>query len=139
MPSSAVMMAPLMKWASSSAIPVQRTARRRLPAAATVCGLVQATVLPPLALYLLLDRVAHLPADGTPAKVLLSVLAITTINACLALLNVLALHALVLTLSVGWQAWVQGSPHLFVTAAIALGFKGRNYSIGCQTHFRCLV
>lgn len=41
----------------------------------------------------------------------------------LALLNVLALHALVLTLSVGWQAWVQGSPHLFVTAAIALGFK----------------
>ncbi|MGE0222134.1 MAG: hydrogenase-4 component E [Acetobacteraceae bacterium] len=40
-----------------------------------------------------------------------------------ALLNVLALHALVLSLSVAWQAHVQDSPHLFITAAIALGFK----------------
>jgi hydrogenase-4 component E len=40
-----------------------------------------------------------------------------------ALLNVLALHALVLSLSVAWQAHIQGSPHLYVTAAIALGFK----------------
>jgi hydrogenase-4 component E len=40
-----------------------------------------------------------------------------------ALINVYALHALVLTLSVAWQALIQHAPHLFVTAAIALGFK----------------
>ncbi len=41
-----------------------------------------------------------------------------------ALLNVFALHAVVLALSVAWQAFIQGAPHLFVTAAIALVFKG---------------
>jgi len=40
-----------------------------------------------------------------------------------ALLNVFALHALVLALSVAWQAYVQDAPHLFVTALIALVFK----------------
>ena len=40
-----------------------------------------------------------------------------------ALLHVLALHALVLALSVAWQAHIQGAPHLYITAAIALGFK----------------
>jgi hydrogenase-4 component E len=40
-----------------------------------------------------------------------------------ALLNVFALHALVLALSVAWQAHVQDAPHLYITAAIALGFK----------------
>jgi len=40
-----------------------------------------------------------------------------------ALINVYALHALILTLSVAWQAQVQHAPHLYVTAAIALGFK----------------
>jgi len=40
-----------------------------------------------------------------------------------ALLNVLALHALVLASSVAWQALIQNAPHLFITAAIALGFK----------------
>jgi hydrogenase-4 component E len=40
-----------------------------------------------------------------------------------ALLNVYALHALALSLSVGWQAFIQDAPHLYVTAAIALGFK----------------
>lgn len=39
------------------------------------------------------------------------------------LLNVFALHALMLALSVGWQAHIQGAPHLYVTAAIALVFK----------------
>ena len=39
------------------------------------------------------------------------------------LLNVFALQALVLALSVAWQAWAQGAPHLFITAAIALVFK----------------
>ena len=40
-----------------------------------------------------------------------------------ALLNVFALHALLLALSVAWQAHIQGAPHLYITAAIALGFK----------------
>jgi len=40
-----------------------------------------------------------------------------------ALLNVYALHALVLALSVAWQAFIQQAPHLYVTAAIALVFK----------------
>src|SRR3954467_5730728 len=40
-----------------------------------------------------------------------------------ALLNVFAVHAFVLTLSVTWQAYVQAAPHLYVTAAIALVFK----------------
>ena len=40
-----------------------------------------------------------------------------------ALLNIYALHALVLAASVGWQASAQDAPHLYVTAAIALIFK----------------
>ncbi len=40
-----------------------------------------------------------------------------------ALLKVYALHALVLTASVAWQAFVQDAPHLYITAAIALAFK----------------
>ena len=39
------------------------------------------------------------------------------------LLNVYALHALVLAASVAWQAFIQDAPHLYVTAAIALIFK----------------
>jgi len=39
------------------------------------------------------------------------------------LLNTFAIHALVLTLAVGWQAYIQGAPHLYATAAIALIFK----------------
>src|SRR4029453_5262534 len=40
-----------------------------------------------------------------------------------ALLNVYALHALVLALSVAWQAFAQDAPHLYITAVIALAFK----------------
>jgi hydrogenase-4 component E len=40
-----------------------------------------------------------------------------------ALLNIFALHALVLAMSVAWQAHVQDAPHLYVTALIALVFK----------------
>jgi hydrogenase-4 component E len=40
-----------------------------------------------------------------------------------ALLNIYALHALTLALAVAWQAKIQDAPHLYVTAAIALGFK----------------
>ena len=40
-----------------------------------------------------------------------------------ALINVLALHAFVLAASIAWQAYSQSAPQLYVTAAIALGFK----------------
>src|SRR4029079_5239867 len=40
-----------------------------------------------------------------------------------ALLNTFALHALILALSVAWQAYIQSAPHLFITAFIALVFK----------------
>jgi hydrogenase-4 component E len=62
---------------------------------------------------------AHLLAGGL---VLVSFLMLYQ-DRLYALLNVYALHALVLTLSVAWQAYVQEAPHLFVTAAIALVFK----------------
>jgi len=41
----------------------------------------------------------------------------------LALINVFALHAVLLGLSVGWQAYVQDAPQLYVTALIAILFK----------------
>ena len=40
-----------------------------------------------------------------------------------ALLNIYALHALVLAASVAWQAFIQDAPHLYLTAVIALVFK----------------
>ena len=40
-----------------------------------------------------------------------------------AMINVYAGHALVLTLSVAWQAYIQNAPHLYITAGLALGFK----------------
>ncbi|NOX40637.1 MAG: hydrogenase-4 component E [Alphaproteobacteria bacterium] len=40
------------------------------------------------------------------------------------LLRFFALHAVVLSLSVAWQAYVQDAPFLYITAAIALFFKG---------------
>lgn len=39
------------------------------------------------------------------------------------LLNVFALHAVVLSASVAWQAYIQQAPHLYVTAMIALVLK----------------
>jgi hydrogenase-4 component E len=39
------------------------------------------------------------------------------------LINTFALHALVVSISVAWQAHIQSAPHLYVTAAIALGIK----------------
>lgn len=62
---------------------------------------------------------AHLLAGGL---VLVSFMMIYQ-DRLYALLNVFALHALVLSLSVAWQAWVQDAPHLYITAGIALVFK----------------
>src|SRR5437016_6964942 len=63
--------------------------------------------------------VAHMLAGGL---VLLSFLQLYQ-DRLYALLNIFALHAMVLALSVAWQAYAQNAPHLFVTAAIALIFK----------------
>jgi hydrogenase-4 component E len=63
--------------------------------------------------------IAHLLAGGL---VLVSFLLLYQ-DRMYALLNVFALHALVLAMSVAWQANAQDAPHLYVTAAIALLFK----------------
>src|SRR5213082_747407 len=63
--------------------------------------------------------IAHLLAGGL---VLVSFMMLYQ-DRLYSLLNTFALHALVLALSVAWQAFVQDAPHLYVTAAIALIFK----------------
>jgi hydrogenase-4 component E len=63
--------------------------------------------------------IAHLLAGGL---VLVSFMMLYQ-DRLYALLNVFALQAMVLALSVAWQAWVQGAPHLYITAAIALVLK----------------
>jgi hydrogenase-4 component E len=63
--------------------------------------------------------VAHLLAGGL---VLVSFLMLYH-DRLYALLNIFAIHALVLALSVAWQALIQNAPHLYITAAIALVFK----------------
>ncbi len=63
--------------------------------------------------------IAHLLAGGL---VLVSFMMLYQ-DRLYALLNVFALQAVVLALSVAWQAWAQGAPHLYITAAIALILK----------------
>ena len=63
--------------------------------------------------------IAHLLAGGL---VLVSFMMIYQ-ERLYALLNVFALHAVVLAASVAWQATIQNAPHLYITAAIALVFK----------------
>jgi hydrogenase-4 component E len=63
--------------------------------------------------------IAHMLAGGL---VLLSFVLLYQ-DRLYALLNVFAAHAFVLALSVAWQAYVQNAPHLYITAAIALGLK----------------
>jgi hydrogenase-4 component E len=63
--------------------------------------------------------VAHLLAGGL---VLISFMLLYQ-DRLYSLLNIFALQALVLALSVAWQAYVQDAPHLYVTAGIALVLK----------------
>ena len=63
--------------------------------------------------------VAHMLAGG---MVLVSFMLLYQ-DRMFGLLNVFALHAFVLSLSVAWQAYIQNAPHLYVTAAIALVLK----------------
>jgi len=67
----------------------------------------------------LLFDISHLLAGGL---VLASFLQLYQVR-LYALLNVYALHAMMLALSVAWQAYAQEAPHLYVTAGIALVFK----------------
>ncbi len=64
--------------------------------------------------------IAHLLAGG---MLVLSFLLIYQ-DRITAMLNVFALQAVVLALSVAWQAHTQAAPHLYVTAVIALLVKG---------------
>jgi len=63
--------------------------------------------------------VAHLFAGGL---VLVSFMLLYQ-DRMFGLLNTFALHALVVSLSVAWQAHIQSAPHLYITAAIALVVK----------------
>jgi len=63
--------------------------------------------------------VAHLLAGG---MVLVSFMLLYQ-DRMSALLNMFALHAAVLSMSVAWQAYVQDAPALYITASIALGLK----------------
>jgi hydrogenase-4 component E len=63
--------------------------------------------------------IAHMLAGGL---VLLSFMMLYQ-DRLYALLNIFAFHALVLALSVAWQAFIQDAPHLYITATIALVFK----------------
>jgi hydrogenase-4 component E len=62
---------------------------------------------------------AHLFAGGL---VLVSFMMIYQ-DRLLPLISALSLHSLLLALSVAWQAHIQNAPDLYVTAAIAIGFK----------------
>jgi hydrogenase-4 component E len=63
--------------------------------------------------------VAHMLAGGL---VLVSFLLLYQ-DRMFGMLNMFALHAVVLSLSVAWQAYIQSAPHLFITAAIAMVLK----------------
>jgi hydrogenase-4 component E len=63
--------------------------------------------------------IAHLFAGGL---VLVSVMLLYQ-DRMTGLINTFALHALVVSLSVAWQALIQQAPHLYITAAIALVIK----------------
>jgi hydrogenase-4 component E len=63
--------------------------------------------------------IAHLLAGGL---VLISLMMLFQ-DRLTALINVFGLQAAWLAASVAWQAYIQGAPHLYVTALIALAFK----------------
>ncbi len=63
--------------------------------------------------------IAHLFAGGL---VLVSVMLLYQ-DRMTGLISTFALHALVVSLSVAWQAYIQQAPHLYITAAIALVIK----------------
>jgi hydrogenase-4 component E len=73
--------------------------------------------------------VAHLFAGGL---VLISPVMLLYQDRMTGLINIFTLHAVVLSLSVAWQAYTQHSPHLFLTAAIAIVFKATIIPLSLQ-------
>ena len=67
--------------------------------------------------------IAHLLAGGL---VLVSFMMLYQ-DRLFALINVFALHAGVLALSIAWQAYIQDAHHLYVPGAIALIFKAISF------------
>jgi len=63
--------------------------------------------------------IAHMLAGG---MVLVSLMLLYQ-DRMYGVLNIYALHAFVLSLSVAWEALIQDAPHLYITAAIALVVK----------------
>ena len=63
--------------------------------------------------------VAHLFAGG----LVLASLMLLYQDRMTGLINNFALHALVVSFSVAWQAYIQSAPHLYITALIALVLK----------------
>ncbi len=82
---------------------------------------------------LMLD-IAHLLAGGL---VLVSFMLLYQ-DRMLSLVNIFALHAVVLSGSVAWQAFIQNAPHLYVTAALALVFKAIIIPMGLHRIVRLL-
>ena len=78
--------------------------------------------------------IAHLLAGGL---VLVSFMLLYQ-DRMFGLLNIFALHAVVLALSVAWQAYIQDAPHLYVTAAIALAVQGDRHPGGAAPDRRRL-
>jgi len=70
--------------------------------------------------------IAHLLAGGL---VLVSFMMLYQ-DRLFAQINVFALHAVLLALSVAWQAYIQNAHHLYITAAIALLFKAVVIPVG---------
>jgi hydrogenase-4 component E len=63
--------------------------------------------------------VAHMLAGG----LVLTSLMMLYQDRLYALINVLAVHAVILAASVSWQAYIHAAPHLYITAGIAIAFK----------------
>jgi hydrogenase-4 component E len=78
--------------------------------------------------------IAHLLAGGL---VLVSFMMLYQ-DRLYALLNIYALHAAVLAMSVAWQAHAQDAPHLYITAVIALLFKAIIIPIALHRMIRSL-
>jgi hydrogenase-4 component E len=53
-------------------------------------------------------------------------------NRLSSVIDALALHSVVLGVAVGWQAFTQNAPELYITAALALGFKAVVIPIALQ-------
>lgn len=68
-------------------VELHRQVKPRHPALAALLHLTQVSVLPTAALHILLSRVAELPSDSAASKLVLTVLAISTINVLLAAIN----------------------------------------------------